>query len=132
MFFHWLFFFWTFILDIATICHIASDEKDLEILLLRQQLRIVERKQQRGPARPRWQKVPFVAVAVHIRERGSNAKAKLTANLLLFKPETVLRWHRELVRRKWRFRQTNLGGRPRTNPETESLVLLWGQKVNAC
>lgn len=25
--------------------------------------------------------------------------------MLIFKPETVLRWHRELVRRKWAFQR---------------------------
>jgi hypothetical protein len=27
-------------------------------------------------------------------------------------PETLLRWHRELVRRKWTFRRKHRGGRP--------------------
>jgi len=29
------------------------------------------------------------------------AKAKLEEVPLLFKPDTVLKWHRDLVRRKW-------------------------------
>jgi len=37
----------------------TDDEKDLEIILLRQQLQIVERNQARGPQIPRWQKVPL-------------------------------------------------------------------------
>ena len=32
--------------------------------------------------------------------------------MLLCKPDTVLQWHRELVRRKWTFRRRNPGGRP--------------------
>src|SRR5687768_15346819 len=105
MFFHWLFLFWVFILDIATVSQMVSDEKDLEIMILRQQLRIVERRQPRGPTIPRWQKVPLIAVAIFLKGRSSHAKAKLQANLLLFKPETLLRWHRELVRQKWTFKQ---------------------------
>jgi len=32
-------------------------------------------------------------------------------------PETLLRWHRELVRRKWIFRRTSVGGRPPISDE---------------
>jgi hypothetical protein len=48
------------LLDVAAVVRLTDDEKDVEIILLRQQLRIVERKQQRGPWIPRWQKVPTV------------------------------------------------------------------------
>jgi hypothetical protein len=41
------------------------------------------------------------------------------------KPETVIRWHRELVRRKWIYDQKNKGGRPPTNKKTEILILRW-------
>jgi hypothetical protein len=47
--FRMLLFVWAFVLDLVAISRMVSDEKDLEILLLRQQLRIVERKQCRGP-----------------------------------------------------------------------------------
>jgi putative transposase len=45
--------------------------------------------------------------------------------MLLFQPEMLLRWHRELVRKKWTFQQQNknCGGRPRITPELEALVL---------
>ena len=36
-------FLWSFLLDIVVISRLTDEEKDLEILLLRQQLRIVER-----------------------------------------------------------------------------------------
>jgi hypothetical protein len=51
-----------FVLDVIAVGRLTDDEKDLEILLLRQQLRIVERKQERGPQIPRWQMVPLVAL----------------------------------------------------------------------
>jgi len=44
---------WSFVLDLASISRLTAEEKDIEILLLRQQLRIVERQQQRGPHIPR-------------------------------------------------------------------------------
>ncbi len=37
----------------------------------------------------------------------------------IVRPETVLRWHRELVRRKWTYEQKNKGGRPRIHQENE-------------
>ena len=40
----------------------------------------------------------------------------------LLQPETVLKWHRELVRRKWAFRQGKRGGRPRTSAEVEAVL----------
>jgi hypothetical protein len=52
------------VLDLAAVIRMGENEKDLEILLLRQQLRIVERKQARGPQIPRWQKVPLAVLAV--------------------------------------------------------------------
>ena len=59
MFFQMMLFVWQFVLDLIAVMRMTDDEKDLEILLLRQQLRIVERKQERGPQIPRWQKVPL-------------------------------------------------------------------------
>ena len=53
MFFRMILFVWEFMLDLAAVMRMGNDEKDLEILLLRQQLRIVERKQPRGPQIPR-------------------------------------------------------------------------------
>ena len=38
-------------------------------------------------------------------------------------PQTLLRWHRELVRRKWTYRHTRRPGRPRIAKEVTTLVL---------
>jgi putative transposase len=42
---------------------------------------------------------------------------------LLVKPDTVLKWHRELVRRKWTTRHLKAGGRPPIAAEVEQLLL---------
>lgn len=42
---------------------------------------------------------------------------------MLFKPGTVLRWHRELVRRKWTFRQDNGTVRPPVAAELQELIV---------
>lgn len=42
---------------------------------------------------------------------------------LVVKPETLLRWHRELVRRKWTFRKNRRTGRLRLDPEIVASIL---------
>ena len=59
-------FVWVFLGDVLVISRLTDEEKDLEILLLRQQLRIVERPQRRGPTLPRSQRIPLVALVVHL------------------------------------------------------------------
>ena len=43
--------------------------------------------------------------------------------MLIFKPDTVLRWHRELVRRKRTFKRKGKPGRPAISPELEALII---------
>ena len=52
--------FLQFFFDVMTVSHLSEREKDVQILLLRQQLRIVERKQQHAPRLARWQKLILV------------------------------------------------------------------------
>ena len=63
MAYSFLTFFLTFLLDLFTVHYRQDREKDLEILLLHQQLHIVQRRQKRGPAIPRWQKLPLAVLA---------------------------------------------------------------------
>ena len=37
---------------------------------------------------------------------------KTTWSSFIVRPETLLRWHRELVRKKWSYRRTGQPGRP--------------------
>jgi hypothetical protein len=48
--------------------------------------------------------------------------------LRLFQPETVLKWHRALVRRKWTYRAAKVGGRPRTDKTIEVLVVQFARE----
>jgi putative transposase len=41
----------------------------------------------------------------------------------IFQPETVLKWHPELVRRKWTQEHENKGGRPKISQEMEDLII---------
>ena len=120
MFFRVILFIWDFVLDLAAVSRMTDDEKDSEILLLRQQLRIIERKQERGPQIPRWQKVPLV---LRLRQKVSHSRRALEDSMRLFKPATVIGWHREIVRRKWTYQQKRQPGRPPIDAELEQWIL---------
>jgi putative transposase len=46
----------------------------------------------------------------------------------LVSPRTLLRWHRELVRRKWTYRRRSVGGRPPVPDEVRELILRMGRE----
>jgi hypothetical protein len=118
----------TFLLDLLALPWRSPREKDLEILLLRHQLAILQRTQPR-PARPtRWEQLVLALLAGKLATLGSDARSRLSACLLLFRPDTVLRWHRDLVRHKWTFAPCARRGRPRTSPDLEALVLRLAQE----
>lgn len=106
------------LIDLLVSRRLSAPEKDLQIALLRQQLRIVERHQKRGPQIPRWQKLPLAMLG----QRLKNICDTWETSSLLFKPATLLRWHRELVRRKWTFKRSSRG-RPRLNTELETWIV---------
>ena len=77
--------------------------KDLEILVLRQQLRVLRRKTGRPKFTARDRVLLAAASRVLPRQRWAS---------LLLTPQTLLRWHRTLVRRKWTGHCIHGGGRP--------------------
>jgi hypothetical protein len=55
---------------------------------------------------------------------GHAQKTRLEQLVWLFKPETLLRWHRALVKKKWAFDTTpKRPGRLPTDPQLVQLVL---------
>jgi putative transposase len=88
--------------------------KDLEILVLRHQLRVLRRKT--GPPKLRFIDRVLLAAASRSlpRERWS---------CFVVTPATLVRWHRELVRKKWTYGKARLPGRPPIDPEVRELVL---------
>lgn len=128
MFFRLVMCFWSFILDLATISRLTDGEKHLEILLLRQQLRIVERRQQRGPHIPRWQKVPLAVLTHRLKQQAANTHETLQASVRLFKPDTLLGWHRELARCNWTFKQGRQRGQPPIDEELEEWIVRVAQE----
>jgi transposase len=46
----------------------------------------------------------------------------------LVSPQTLLRWHRDLVKRKWTFGRISSGGRPPMSEEVRGLILRMGRE----
>src|SRR5438876_2611291 len=90
----------------------AEFAKDVELVLLRHQLSVLARQHQRAKLRPadRALIAALARLLPHRRRHG-----------LVVTPATLLRWHRELVRRKWTHPRRR--GRPPTGRAQRELVL---------
>jgi transposase InsO family protein len=86
---------------------------EVENAVLRHQLRVLRRSVKR-PLLSRGDRVLLAAASRLVpRERWA---------VFLVSPQTLLRWHRELVRRKWTYRRRS-PGRPPLDPAVRELVL---------
>src|SRR4051794_39071186 len=99
-----------FLVDVFTVRWKIAD-KDLEILLLRQQLRVLERKLGKQARPSRWEKCLLTVVFIRLKQITGRSRAQLD-KILIFKPQTILNWHKELVRRKWTFSNHRRVSRP--------------------
>jgi len=88
--------------------------KDLEILVLTPPARVLQRTA--GPPRLRTIDRVLLAAASRVLRRD-----RWVAFLVTLAP--LLRWHRELVRRKWTFRKTGRPGRPQIDAAIRTLIL---------
>jgi putative transposase len=85
------------LIQLIRIGRMSDQEKDLEIMILRYQLDLVERKLQ-TPLKPTRTEKLALAVLVTKLKQGTQRPANQLRDLIrLFQPETVLRWHRQLV-----------------------------------
>jgi transposase InsO family protein len=116
------------IVDIITIGRQSTLEKDLEILVLRQQLSILQRKTNASIRPNRVEKLTLSVLAVKLKTISSKTTSQLQNVIRIFQPETVLRWHRKLVRMKWTYQRENKGGRPSISKELENLILKLAQE----
>ena len=111
---YWLLWcFMTILMDVFATLKVAQNEKDLEIIMLRQQVRILQRKISSSPRISKPEKLILTALTYQMKQTTAGFHNCLQRCLLLFKPDTLLKWHRELVKRKWTFRRRKQGGRPR-------------------
>jgi putative transposase len=91
----------------------SERSKELEILLLRHELAILRRQPRRARLRP----VDRAILAALARALPRGAWTTLSV-----RPATLLRWHRELVRRRWTYPHRR-PGRPALNRRVETLVV---------
>jgi transposase InsO family protein len=91
---------------------------ELENAVLRHQLAVLGRTVKRPPLRRRDRML--LAAAARLLPRGR-------WSVFLVSPQTLLRWHRELVARKWRYPR-RVPGRPPLDPALRELVLRLGRE----
>src|SRR5438067_130094 len=96
----------------------AEFAKDVELVLLRHQLSVLARQQQRPRLRPADR--AFIAALARLLPRRRRHGLVVT-------PATLLRWHRELARRRWTYPQRS-SGRPRTVRSLRELVLRFARE----
>jgi transposase InsO family protein len=91
--------------------------KTAEILILRHQLAVLQRRQTRRP-KLNWADRALLATLL-----GVLPKARRQGLRLLVTPDTILRWHRDIIRRRWAARLTQgEQGRPATRRNIQALV----------
>jgi hypothetical protein len=115
--------FLALVLDLLLARRHTDRAKDLEIALLRQQLRLLQREQRQPVHLTRWDRLVLGLLAYKLSVTAQQARRSWHLSLLLFTPATLLRWHRELVRHKWTFRRHQRGGRPPLDRELTALIL---------
>ena len=78
---------------------------------------------QRQVKRPRLRRLDRLLLAA-----ASKAMPRGQWSSFVVRPETLLRWHRELVRRKWTYKRRGHPGRPPIDPEVSALVVRLGRE----
>jgi putative transposase len=109
-------------LDLFHLRGLSNHEKDLEILILRHQLDILERKRTQPIKISKAEKLTLAVLANKLKIASNRPASQLRNFLRILQLETVLKWHRELVRRKWTQDHPNKGGRPKIDAGLEALI----------
>ena len=111
-----LFLYWSLrrLLELVVLRFRSEREKEIEILLLRHQLRVLERQVGR-PELTQADRALLTALSRVLPRPAWGRSAFVT-------PATLLRWHRELVARRWTYPRRG-PGRPPTPGEVRTLVV---------
>ncbi len=99
--------------------HPSDEEREVELLVLRHQLKVL-RRQVKRPALRRSDRMLLSAAARRL--------PRSVWSSFVVGPDTLLRWHRELVRRKWTYKRRRRPGRPALGSETTGLILRLGRE----
>ena len=109
------FLYWSLrrLLELVLLRFRSEREKEIEILLLRHQLRVLERQ----VGRPRLSEADRALLAAL-----SQVLPRRAWGSFFVTPATLLRWHRELVARRWTYPHRR-PGRPATPAAVRELVV---------
>jgi putative transposase len=106
-------------MSLIRLSHRESWWKDAEILMLRHKLAVAQRQRPREHARLTWPDRAWLALLA-----GTLPVERLAGMRLIVTPGTILRWHRDIVRRRWaRVSRQGRSGRPATHRNVRSVVL---------
>jgi len=101
------------LIELVLLCFRSSDAKEVEILVLRHELDILRRQQPRPRMEPRDRAWLSLLSRLLPRERWS---------AFFVRPETLLGWHRRMVRRHWTYPNT-ASGRPPVADDIQALIV---------
>jgi putative transposase len=102
--------------------HFNQNSNDLEIVVLRHQLKILRRQVARLDLRPADRL--FLAALSRILPRQRWTSFFVT-------PQTLLRWHRQLIKRKWTYKKERRPGRPQSVPKRLRWLFAWPGRILA-
>jgi putative transposase len=99
-------------------CPSADRELEIEVVVLRHQVKVLSRK----VGRPKLRRIDkaFLAACSRVVPRHRWGS-------FIVAPSTLLRWHGELVRRKWTYKQKRVG-RPPIDPALAALICRMGRE----
>jgi len=100
-------------LELVMLCFRSAHAKEIEILLLRHELAVLRRQH----PRPRLQPTDRALLAAL-----SRLLPRARWSVFLVQPETLLRWHRRMICRRWTYPTTS-HGRPAISDEAQQLVV---------
>jgi hypothetical protein len=117
------FLYWSLrlLLELVVLRRRSEREKEIEILVLRQQLRVLRRQVVRPAPRP-VDRAVLAALSRVLPRRAWKRSFVVT-------PATVLRWHRELVARRWTHPRRQ--GRPPTPTDVRVLTVRLARENSA-
>jgi putative transposase len=100
------------VIDLLVLRGRRDRSKDVEILVLRKQLEVLQRQVARARFEPDDRAVLAALARVLRRDRWS---------IFLVRPETILRWHRRLLAKHWTY--PHRSSRPSTLVETRRTIV---------
>ncbi len=101
------------LLELMVLCWRSADAKEVEILVLRHQLAILRRQHPRPRLQPNDR--PLLAALSRLLPRPR-------WSIFMVTPETLLGWHRRMVRRHWTFPAQG-PGRPSVPQQVQTLIV---------